>query len=250
MGMTEFVHPQHRGICRRITVDPAREFVVGVDLGKSVDSTVIAIVEYVRVGTGEFEVSKASSQRGITITKEKYCENFDLRELQRLKLQTTYDEVIEHLVGLMNAAPLREAELVIDDSGVGRPIGDMIEAQTALRPIRVTTTGGEQANNIGARRWHVPKQELVSVLSGLFATNRIRLAHDLPNLEVLRREAQTFLRTYTSSGRSTFSAASGQHDDTISALSLACWWATMKYSPSWSHRRGGEFSIAFVRGMI
>jgi hypothetical protein len=29
-----------------------------------------------------------------------------LRELQRLKLQTTFDEVIEHLVGLMNTAPL------------------------------------------------------------------------------------------------------------------------------------------------
>jgi hypothetical protein len=68
----------------------------------------------------------------------------------------------------------------------------MIEAQTTLRPIRITTTGGEQANKISARRWHVPKLELVSLLSGLFATNRIRVAHDLPNLEVLRREAQTF----------------------------------------------------------
>jgi len=250
MGMTEFIHPHHSGICRRITVDPAREFVVGVDLGKSVDSTVIAIVEYVRVGTGEFEVSKASSHRGITITKEKYRETYDLRELQRLKLQTTYDEVIEHLVGLMNTTPLREAELVIDDSGVGRPIGDMIEAQTTLRPIRVTTTGGEHANKITERRWHVPKQEMVSLLSGLFATRMIRLAHNLPNLEVLRRESQTFLRTYTSSGRSTFSAASGRHDDTISALSLACWWATMKHSPAWSYRRGGDFSWGVARGMI
>jgi hypothetical protein len=126
----------------------------------------------------------------------------------------------------------------------------MIEAQTALRPIRVTTTAGEQANKISARRWHVPKLELVSLLSGLFATNRIRLAHDLPNLELLRREAQAFLRSYTASSRSKFNAACGQHDDTISALSLACWWASMKHSPAWSGRRGGEFSVSVVRGMI
>jgi hypothetical protein len=149
----------------------------------------------------------------------------------------------------MNTRPLCGAELVIDDSGVGRPTGDLIEAQTMLRPIRVTTTGGEQANKISRRRWHVPKVELVSHLSGLFATNGIRLAHDLPNLEVLRREAQTFLRSYTASGRSTFSAAAGEHDDTISALSLACWWAAMKYCPAWSRRRGGEFSVGVVRGL-
>jgi hypothetical protein len=220
-----------------------RAFVVGVDLGKSVDSTVIAILEYQRAGTGQYNV------RG-TITEERYREYYDLRELQRLKLQTSYDEIIQHLLGLMNTEPLCGADLVIDDSGVGRPTGDMIEAQTTLRPIRITTTGGEQANKISARRWHVPKLELVSLLSGLFATNRIRLAHDLPNLEVLRREAQTFLRSYTATGRSAFSAASGQHDDTISALSLACWWASMKHSPAWSHRRGGEFSVSAVRGMF
>jgi len=69
---------------------------------------------------------------------------------------------------------------------------------------------------------------LVSTLSGLFSTNRIRLAHDLPNLEVLRRECQAFLRNWTGSGRATFSASGSNHDDTISALSLACWWASMK----------------------
>jgi hypothetical protein len=249
MGVTDFFHPQD-GSCRRVTIDTVREFVVGVDLGKSVDSTVIAIVEYQCVGTGEFGVSPGKAHNCITVTKERYRENFDLRELQRLKLQTSYDEIIQHLVTLMNTKPLCDAELVIDDSGVGRPTGDMIEAQTRLRPIRVTTTGGEQANKISARRWHVPKLELVSVLSGLFATNRIRLAHDLPNLEVLRRETQTFLRTYGASGRSTFSAASGAHDDTISAVSLACWWASMRYSPAWSHRRGGDFAVVPVVGMF
>ncbi len=150
----------------------------------------------------------------------------------------------------MNTRPLLGADLVIDDSGVGRPTGDMIEAQTTLCPIRVTTTSGEQANKISARRWLIPKLELVSLVSGLFATNRIRLAHDLPNLEVLRQEAQTFLRSYTASGRSMFNAASGQHDDTISALSLACWWAAMKHSPAWSQRRGGEFFGRFCQRMI
>jgi len=118
------------------------------------------------------------------------------------------------------------------------------------RQPQISQCALEQANKISARRWHVPKLELVTVLSGLLATNRIRLAHNLPNLEVLRRETQTFLHIYGASGRSTFSAASGKHDDTISAFSLACWWASMPYNPAWSHRRGGDFAVVPVVGMF
>jgi hypothetical protein len=139
MGVTEFTHPRHPGICRRFTADPERAFVVGCDLGKSVDSTVIAIIEYQRIGTGEWR------EDGTNTVSERYRESFDLRELQRLKLQTSYDEIIDHLVQLMNTEPLYDADLVIDDDGVGRPTGDLIEAKTSLRPMRVTTTGGEQA---------------------------------------------------------------------------------------------------------
>ena len=59
MGVTNFFHPRE-GSCRRVTIDTVREFVVGVDLGKSVGSTVIAIVEYQCVGNGEFDVSPAN----------------------------------------------------------------------------------------------------------------------------------------------------------------------------------------------
>jgi hypothetical protein len=246
MAISEFMHKG--GLHRRVNINPIRAFTVGADLGQSVDSTVIAIVEYTLIGTGDFDVKKG--QNGVTILQERYVEHFDLRELQRIKLKTNYDEIIDHLVALMNTDPLRGANLAIDDTGCGRPFGDMVESQTFLRPLRITSTSGNEATKVSNSRWHVPKAELVSVLSGLFATNRIRLAHDLPNLEVLRRETQTFLRTITASGRSQFSAASGQHDDTLSALSLACWVASMKHSPAWARRRGGEVSTGFVRGMI
>jgi len=60
------------------------------------------------------------------------------------------------------------------------------------RQPQISQCALEQANKISARRWHVPKLELVTVLSGLFATNRIRLAHNLPNLEVLRPRRKPF----------------------------------------------------------
>jgi hypothetical protein len=165
MVVTNFIHPRH-GSCRRVTIDEVREFVVGVHLGKSVDSTVIAVVEYQCVGTGKFDVSPSEVQNRITVTKERCREHYDLRKLQRVKLQTSYDQIIQHIVGLMNTKPLWGAELVIDDSRVGRPTGDMIEAQTHLRPIRITTTGGEQANKISPRRWRVPKLSLCSFFLG------------------------------------------------------------------------------------
>ena len=67
---------------------------------------------------GEFDVSPGKPHNQLTVTKERYRENFDLRELQRLKLQTSYGEIIQHLVALINTKPLCGAELVIDDSGV------------------------------------------------------------------------------------------------------------------------------------
>jgi hypothetical protein len=210
------------------------------------DSTAIAIVDYQRLGTGEFHVDEGQTTATIS---EKCREQYDLRELQRIKLQTSYDEIIDHLDALMNTNPLRGSDLVFDSTAAGIVFGDMLEARTKLDPIRITTTAGMEATKAGPRRWHVPKAELISCLSGLFSTNRVRVAHDLPNLEVLRREVQAFLMGH-SSGRATYSASGSNHDDTISALSLACWWVSMKHSPAWSRRRGGEFSQGFVRGLI
>jgi hypothetical protein len=248
MGMSDEVFQHNGRHCRRIMVKPCREFVVGCDLGQMADSTTIAILEYVRTGTGEFDVF--DGRNGMTIIKEEHTERYDLRELQRIKLETCYDQIIDHLNVLMHTPPLTGADLVFDSTAGGIIFGDMLESRTHLDPVRITTSAGTEAIRHGQRKWSVPKTELVSTLSGLFASNMVRIAADLPNLETLRREVQTFLLGHSATGRPTYSASSGNHDDLISALALAAWWASMRFSPAWVRRRDGEFSQGFVRGMI
>jgi hypothetical protein len=244
--VTDFLH--HGKNCRRVLVEPKREFVVGVDLGQMADNTTVAIVQYMSMGTGEFDVHEG--RNGMTIIEEKYQESYDLRELQKIKLETSYDQVIDHINVLMHTPPLTQADLVFDSTAGGLIFGDLLEARTNLDPIRVVSTAGNETIRHGHRKYSVPKTELVSTLSGLFASNMVRVAHDLPNLETLRREVQTFLLGHSATGRPTYSASAGNHDDLISALALACWWASMRYSPAWVRRRGGEFSQGFVKGMI
>jgi hypothetical protein len=237
----------HRGeTWSKFPVVPKRHFAVGVDLGKSVDSTVIAIVEYQCLGTGDWIEKRGRSN----VLVEKYKESFDLRELERVPLNTPYPEIVVYVESLMNREPLRSnGTLILDDTGGGIPIGDMFEQQTSLRPIRITTTAGEFANYVGRNRWHVPKSILVATVDGLLSSGELRVAKSLPTAEVLRQELKNFRRSLSAAGRATFSAAAGKHDDTISALSLACWYASHQHSPA-SRTRRGDVSTGFVRGMI
>lgn len=237
---------KYRGeLWSKYPVTPIRAFAVGVDLGKSVDSTVIAVVDYQLTGTQDWIERRGASN----VLAERHKESFDLRALERIPLGTPYNEIVSYCESLMAREPLRsDGTLVIDDTGAGRPIGDMFESQTGLKPIRVTTTAGEQVSDLGRNRWHVPKSILVATVDGLLSTGALRIAKSLPTAEVLREELKNFRRSLSAAGRSTFAAAPGKHDDTISALSLACWYASNTYSPV-SRSRHGEFSWGVARGV-
>jgi hypothetical protein len=234
----------HKGeTWRKFPVKPKRAFVVGVDLGKSVDSTAIAILEYQLCGTQSWIEKRGNSN----VLVERYRESYDLRELERIPLGTPYPEIVAYCESLMQREPLRShGTLVLDDTGGGVPIGDMFEAQTNLRPIRVTTTAGEFENYVGRNRWHVPKAILVATVNGLLSCGELRVAKSLPTAEVLREELKNFRRSLSAAGRATFSAAAGKHDDTISALSLACWYASHQHSPA-SRTRRGEASTGLYK---
>jgi hypothetical protein len=166
MAVTTF---HHKGkTVRRTRVEPRREFVCAFDIGQAIDNTTIAVLEYQLRGTGEFTVTEG--QNGITLVNEKHDELFDLRELQRIKLQTSYDDICAHIDRLMNTEPLVGADLAFDSTAAGRVFGDMLESSTRLKPLRITTTAGLESVKVDERAYHVPKQELVSCLSVLFAT--------------------------------------------------------------------------------
>lgn len=87
-----------------------------------------------------------------------------MRHLERLPLGMSYPQQIQRVVSLLARPPLNalKPKLVIDEAGVGRPVGDMFDA-AGLHPNRITITAGLEATQHG-KTWHVPKGLLISKL--------------------------------------------------------------------------------------
>src|SRR5215469_10124358 len=136
---------------------------------------------------------------------------FQCGYLERLPLNTTYPGIVQHTRRLFQKQPfLGRTELVLDLTGVGRPVYDLFQNE-GLRPVRVTiTTGGEETvDDRGIH--HVAKMILVSQVQALLHDGRLQIQKDLADAPV------------TDSGRWTFGARAGAHDDLVLALALAVW---------------------------
>jgi hypothetical protein len=180
-------------------------YVVGVDIGQVSDPTAIAVGEY---------NSRHPVPRPLKI-----------RYLERVPLDTTYPRVVEYIAAMIRAEPLTRSncDLVVDQTGVGRPLVDMLEA-AKCRPAAVTITSGSEATEHAVREFRIPKSDLVAAVSCHLATETLKVAPELRDAAALRSELQSFeVRATTRS--ETYNAESGAHDDLVIAAALCCWWA-------------------------
>lgn len=197
----------------------AAAYVVGVDLGQSRDPTAIAVVRAV----GDPFVGEQIFQCG---------------HLERLPLNTPYPAIVRHVVGLLEKLP-KGTELVIDFTGVGRPVYDLFQVAGA-EPVGVLITAGTAESGDG-RIFSVPKINLVSGVQALLHEERLKIHKDLPEAPVLVSELQNFRVDFTASGHMTFNARSGAHDDLVLALSIAVWRAK---------RAGGSPLLSYYRAQV
>jgi hypothetical protein len=194
---------------------------IGVDLGQSRDPTAIAIVE-----TEKLVHCWRDERDRIAQVVEGVAHR--IRHLERLPLNMPYPLQVAHVRGFMASALLRDPELVIDETGVGRPVCDLFE-QDGLRPARVTITAGlEEGRGSGPRSWHVPKITLVSRLQAALHAGDLKLAPALVEAETLKRELGEFRMRHTATGAAVFGAREGRHDDLVLAVAIGLWWAARR----------------------
>jgi hypothetical protein len=148
-----------------------------------------------------------------------------LRYLERPKLGTPYPLIAEKIVTLMKSNELRDdCDVVVDATGVGKPVIDMI-SQKGVRVIPVTITGG--FNIISAYEgYHVPKRDLVSAVQVLLQSRRFKIADSLPLVDVLVREMENFKVKITRIGETYEAWREREHDDLVLAVALALWYAS------------------------
>lgn len=199
------------------------EWVIGVDLGQSTDPTAIAVLEHT-TGVLDFN-SEFERHTNTGSIPQKSVSRIDVRHLQRLPLGLSYPTIIEAIAEIMARAPLNESQptLVVDDTGVGKAVSDLM-VERGMKPMRVTITAGSEVTQHGLDRWHVPKGVLISVTDALLHTGELRFAAALTEAEAMKNELKDFRRKLSEAGRATYAARTGTHDDLVLAVAIGVWW--------------------------
>lgn len=201
---------------RWIPAERTSRFTVGLDLGQVADFTALVIVERITEPLDEW----TSDFHQKTRTR------FHVRHLERPPLSTSYLAIADRVRTILTdeLVAKEDTSLVVDATGVGRPVVDLLEAAN-LNPIAVTITGGDEENSAGYG-YRVPKRNLVSTLQIAFQSGTLKIAQTLPLADVLVKELLNFKVKITANAHDTYEAwREGVHDDLVLATALAVWWA-------------------------
>jgi hypothetical protein len=193
-----------------------RQWFVGLDLGQSQDHTAVVLLERVTIWQQERD---AATLDKITDT------TFNVRHLERMKLGTPYQGVVERVRGIVEMPQLvGSATLVVDATGVGGPVVNLLQEAVKKTPIvPVIITGGDRPIYQDGR-YRVPKRDLISGLTVTLETGKLKISQRLPEAKTLTKELANMRVKISSSGHDAYEAwRSGDHDDMVLALALALW---------------------------
>jgi hypothetical protein len=166
--------------------------------------------------------------------KQDRVERFDVMALKRRPLGEPYPQQVHYVKALLEREPFKGAQLVVDETGVGRPVADIFNVN-GLKPIRIAIGSGLEVTQRSGNSFTVPKGLLVSGLEAKMHTGQFKIAAEIAG--ELQDELRDFQRKVSESGRSTYDARSGAHDDLILSCAITLWWATNETQSSVEHLR-------------
>jgi hypothetical protein len=212
--------------------------IVGVDLGQQRDPTAIAVIERGYVSAGAlFNAHYFYKGREIHAAREPVRLEYRVRHLERPALGTSYVDVVERILELLEALGDRELVLAVDTTGVGRPVADMLKARLEewlAKPERqhveinsawITITGGDSVTRAEGGGIRVPKRDLASAPLVLMQNKQLKIAQEMPLADTLKRELLNFkVKINISTAHDSYEAwREGDHDDLVLAVAMACW---------------------------
>lgn len=126
-----------------------------------------------------------------------------------------YTAVVDRVAG--HLAPFRDLLALVDSTGVGRAVVDLLRVRTPwLRMVPVHLHGGARIRR-AEDGLHIPKRTLMQPLRALLASGRLEIP-DGPLADELRNFA---VKADPRTGHDRYEARRG-HDDLVVAASLAC----------------------------
>lgn len=223
-----------------IAVEQFNPVSIGIDIGQIADSTAIAVIEAMQVDHGRTKVIPRP-ERVPTVddhwdfwpeyetTKKVHVleTEYTLRHIERVPLGTSYPDVAKKIAGML-CSPLlyrRSVRVLIDVTGVGRPVYDSLLSEISLHPESrdarvkpITFAAGQKYNRSNGT---LGKAFLVSRLQSLLQNNQVH-APDTAEVKAMLEELRVYEIKVDQDGHDTYGAFKvGKHDDLATALALA-----------------------------
>ncbi|KCZ73476.1 hypothetical protein ANME2D_00544 [Candidatus Methanoperedens nitroreducens] len=193
--------------------------IIGVDLGQAQDYTAICVLE---------QRQPADQPKPLYL----------VRYLERVALGTPYPVIINHVVRIYNSL-CKLADhgsgggpvLVIDSTGVGRPVFDSFK-QADLHPVGISIHGGSTVTREGDI-YNVPKRDLAGVLQVLYQNARIKVSSRLKDAQTFNNELLNFkVKINIKTGHDSYEAwREGVHDDLVLSVACAAWYGETTGDP-------------------
>ena len=203
------------------------DYYIGLDLGKDRDFSAVAIVERFerRLNTRDPVSFAFHTRTSITV-----------RHAERIRLGTSYPHVANRIAQIVSALPFSNSRhLIPDATGVGSPVVDMLKRarlDAIITPVVIT---GADSESESKGTFRVPKRDLIEGLQIMIQSGDLEFAGGMPGLQTLMRELSAIRRWVAPSGHEVYGARkSGEHDDLVLAVALACWRLrkVKRYTPS------------------
>jgi hypothetical protein len=237
-------------------------YYVGVDLGQVNDYTAIVVVERIlqKVGPDGRPNGMPEQQTHYhpLIQGPKLSAQLHVRHLERLPLETSYVDQVEHIKALVEHPELqsyyvrsggfgpdwddplmrRRAKeppgLAVDATGVGRAVVNMLRAR-GIQLDAVTLHGGDR-QGFADGYVRLPKRDLVGMLQVNLQSGWLKVAQELELAETLRQELLNFkMKIDPRTAHDSYSHwREGEHDDLVLATGMAAWAAVKEQRRFWA----------------
>lgn len=218
-----------------------KQYIVAVDVAKKRDYTTIQIYR------DSPEVTHFPVESGRNAIVYNYLDLVYQVKMQAMTYTTQVDKILE----LLNRIDMIDnAQLLVDGTGVGEPVVDIMR-ERGLLPFPIVFTGGSSPTPVyeeigkvfgsnaayghfrGAnvlKEMRVPKEDLVHAGMIAMQQGRLRIAKNIAHAEDFKNQLLRFKGTVNEkSGRKSYAAESEDiHDDFVVTFLMAAWWITYR----------------------
>lgn len=219
-----------------VAIEKPNPVTVGVDVGQIHDPTAIAVAEVMQMHTGKYRYDSTQTTGHLdpqgqwvpaTGVDPVMTSEYTIRHIRRLALGTSYPDVAIHIADML-CSPLfasRSVRLLIDVTGVGRPVyedlGKEIKLRKEAQHVQIKPISFSHGEKYNRSTGVLGKAYLVSRLQSLLQGGRVH-APNTPEVKATLDELKVYEIKVDTNGSDTYGAITGKHDDLATALALCC----------------------------